>query len=135
MIGEVLKKQRELKKADEKLKNEIFSIIQQVAKSQKLDRIAPHIFVIKLSEMCNKVWSAEYYDWEHSARLLIEKIKDKSGLECFDYITKTLLNTKTKMGCYEIIYYTSCCGWRFENKHPINEEFIDKLVAELTTLA
>lgn len=112
------------------LKEEIFSLIDKVAKMQVAKRVGKFMHIVKFSDINGKVWAAEYYIWDHNAEMLKKKLKDKSGIECYEYIMN-LPKSKTKLGNYEIKYYVS--GWlgRYEQKYPCNNEYIDKLISEL----
>lgn len=119
-----------IKIAEEGLKEEIFSVIDRVAKMQVIERVGRFMCIMKFSEISGKIWAAEYYMWEHNAEMLKKKLKDKSGIECYDYIMN-LPKSKTKLGNYEIKYYVSDWFGRFELKYPVNNEYIDKLISEL----
>ena len=116
--------------AEDGLKEEIFSLIGKVAKMQVIERVGKFMCIMKFSEISGKIWAAEYYMWEHNAEMLKKKLKDKSGIECYEYIMN-LPKSKTRLGNYEIKYYVS--GWfgRYELKYPVNNEYIDKLISEL----
>ena len=134
MISEKLKQIQTLrdsiKKAEDELKDVIFSTIDKVAKTQVANKVGRFIHIVNFSDISGKVWSADYYMWEHNAKILKDKLKDKNGLECYDYIMN-LPNSKTKMGNYEIKYYVSDFFGRYEIKYPLNNEYIDKLINEL----
>lgn len=116
--------------AEDGLKEEIFSLIDKVAKMQVVERVGKFMCIMKFSEISGKIWAAEYYIWEHNAEMLKKKLKDKSGIECYDYIMN-LPKSKTKLGNYEIKYYVSDWFGRYELKYPVNNEYIDKLISEL----
>ena len=134
MISEKLKQIQTLrdsiKKAEDELKDVIFSTIDKVAKTQVANKVGRFIHIVNFSDISGKVWSADYYMWEHNAETLKDKLKNKSGIECYDYIMN-LPNSKTKMGNYEIKYYVSDFFGRYEIKYPLNNEYIDKLINEL----
>ena len=134
MISEKLKQIQTLrdsiKKAEDELKDVIFSTIDKVAKTQVANKVGRFIHIVNFSDISGKVWSADYYMWEHNAETLKDKLKNKSGIECYDYIMN-LPNSKTKMGNYEIKYYVSNFFGRYEMKYPCNNEYIDKLINEL----
>ena len=119
-----------IKIAEKNLKEEIFSIIDRVAKMQVIERVGKFMCIMKFSEISGKVWAAEYYMWEHNAEILKKKLENKSGIECYDYIMN-LPNSQTKLGNYEIKYYVSDWFGRYELKYPCNNEYIDKLISEL----
>ena len=116
--------------AEDGLKKEIFSLIDKVAKMQVIERVGKFMCIMKFSEISGKIWAAEYYMWEHNAEMLKKKLKDKSGIECYEYIMN-LPKSKTRMGNYEIKYYVSDWFGRYELKYPVNNEYIDKLISEL----
>lgn len=134
MINEKIEKinalKNSIKKEEEVLKEYILTIIDKVAKMQVAERVGKFMHIVKFSDISGKVWAAEYYIWDHNAEMLKKKLKDKSGIECYEYIMN-LPNSKTKLGNYEIKYYVS--GWlgRYELKYPCNNEYIDKLISEL----
>ena len=119
-----------VKKAEDELKEVIFTIIDRVATMQIAKKVGKFIHIVNFSEISGKVWGAEYYLWEHNAKILKDKLKEKNGIECYDYIMK-LPNSKTKMGNYEIKYYVSDWFGRYEIKYPLNNEYIDKLISVL----
>ena len=116
--------------AEDGLKEEIFSLIDKVAKMQVIERVGKFMCIMKFSEISGKLWAAEYYMWDHNAEMLKEKLKDKSGIECYEYIMK-LPKSKTRLGNYEIKYYVSDWFGRYELKYPVNNEYIDKLISKL----
>lgn len=116
--------------AEDGLKEEIFSLIDKVAKMQVIERVGKFMCIMKFSEISGKIWAAEYYMWEHNAEMLKKKLKDKSGIECYEYIMN-LPKSKTRLGNYEIKYYVSDWFGRYELKYPVNNEYIDKLISEL----
>ena len=116
--------------AEDGLKEEIFSLIDKVAKMQVSERVGKFMCIMKFSEISGKIWAAEYYMWEHNAEMLKKKLKDKSGIECYEYIMN-LPKSKTRLGNYEIKYYVSDWFGRYELKYPVNNEYIDKLISEL----
>lgn len=134
MISERMKQIQTLrdsiKKAEDELKEIIFTAIDNVAKTQVANKVGRFIHIVNFSDISRKLWSAQYYMWEHNAETLKDKLKSKSGIECYDYIMN-LPNSKTKMGNYEIKYYVSDFFGRYEIKYPLNNEYIDKLINEL----
>lgn len=129
-IGKIKELKDSIKKADDELKDTIFSIIDRVATMQVANKVGRFIHIVNFSEISGKLWGAEYYFWEHNAKILKDKLKEKCGVECYDYIMK-LPNSKTKMGNYEIKYYVSDWFGRYEMKYPLNNEYIDKLISVL----
>lgn len=135
MISERMKQIQTLrdsiKKAEDELKETIFTTIDNVAKTQVANKVGRFIHIVNFSDISGKVWSAQYYIWEHNAEMLKDKLKNKSGIECYDYIMN-LPKSKTKLGNYEIKYYiTDWFGFSHEMKYPCNNEYIDKLISEL----
>lgn len=119
-----------IKKEEDEVKDIIFSIIDRVATMQVANKVGKFIHIVNFSEISGKVWGAEYYFWEHNAKMLKDKLKDKNGVECYDYIMN-LPKSKTKLGNYEIKYYVSDWFGRYELKYPCNNEYIDKLISVL----
>ena len=134
MISEIINKinalKDSIKREEDELKDIIFSTIDRVATMQVAKKVGKFIHIVNFSDISGNVWSADYYMWEHNAKILKDKLKDKNGLECYDYIMN-LPNSKTKMGNYEIKYYVSNFFGRYEMKYPCNNEYIDKLINEL----
>ena len=134
MISERIKQIQTLrdsiKKAEDELKEIIFTTIDKVAKTQIANKVGRFIHIVNFSDISGKLWSAQYYMWEHNAETLKKKLENKSGIECYDYIMN-LPNSKTKLGNYEIKYYVSDWFGRYEIKYPLNNEYIDKLISEL----
>ena len=119
-----------IKKEEDEVKDILFSIIDRVATMQVANKVGRFIHIVNFSEISGKVWSAQYYMWEHNAKILKDKLKEKSGVECYDYIMN-LPKSKTKLGNYEIKYYVSDWFGRYEMKYPCNNEYIDKLISVL----
>ena len=119
-----------IKKEEDEVKDIIFTIIDRVATMQVAKKVGRFIHIVNFSDISGKVWSADYYIWEHNAKILKEKLKNKNGVECYDYIMN-LPKSKTKLGNYEIKYYVSDWFGRYEIKYPCNNEYIDKLINEL----
>ena len=135
MISERINKIKALKdsikKEEDELKDVIFSTIDRVVTMQVAKKVGKLMHIVNFSDISGKVWSADYYLWEHNAKMLKDKLKVKDGIECYDYIIN-LPKSKTKLGNYEIKYYiTDWFGFRHEMKYPCNNEYIDKLINEL----
>lgn len=137
MIQNTITKVKELKaaykKADEELKEKIFYIIDSVAKNQPINhKIGKHICIVNFSETHGKPWDPDYYFWEHSAKMLKKHLENKSGEECYRYITETLPKTETKINSYEITKtYCVFMGVRFYDKICLNKNFIDNVISKL----
>ena len=129
-IGKIKELKDSIKKADDELKDTIFSIIDRVATMQVANEVGRFIHIVNFSEISGKLWGAEYYFWEHNAKMLKDKLKEKNGVECYNYIMN-LPKSKTKLGNYEIKYYVSDWFAKYEIKYPCNNEYIDKLISEL----
>ena len=135
MISERMKQIQALrdsiKKAEDELKEIIFTTIDRVATMQVAKKVGKLMHIVNFSDISGKVWTADYYMWEHNAEILKKKLENKSATECYDYIMN-LPKSKTKLGNYEIKYYiTDWFGFRHEMKYPCNNEYIDKLINEL----
>ena len=137
MISEIINKinalKDSIKREEDELKDIIFSTIDRVVTMQVAKKVGKFIHIVNFSDISGKVWSADYYIWEYNAKILKAKLKDKNGLECYDYIMN-LPNSKTKMGNYEIEYLTNEPGLKMKMKYPCNNEYIDKLINELKSL-
>ncbi len=134
MISEIINKINALndsiKREEDELKGIIFSAIDRVATMQVAKKVGKFIHIVNFSDISGKVWSADYYIWEHNAKILKAKLKDMNGLECYEYIIN-LPNSKTEMGNYVIKYSMDGAGLKFQMKYPCNNEYIDKLINEL----
>lgn len=134
MIADRLNKIKTLKESikneEDEVKDIIFTTIDRVATMQVANKVGRFIHIVNFSEISGKVWGAEYYFWEHNAKMLKDKLKEKNGVECYDYIMN-LPKSKTKLGNYEIKYYVSDWFGRYELKYPCNNEYIDKLISVL----
>ena len=134
MISEIINKINALndsiKREEDELKDIIFSSIDRVATMQVAKKVSKFIHIVNFSDISGKVWSADYYIWEHNAKTLKAKLKDMNGLECYEYIIN-LPNSKTEMGNYVIKYSMDGAGLKFQVKYPCNNEYIDKLINEL----
>ena len=134
MISEIINKINALndsiKREEDELKGIVFSAIDRVATMQVAKKVSKFIHIVNFSDISGKVWSADYYIWEHNAKILKAKLKDMNGLECYEYIIN-LPNSKTEMGNYVIKYSMDGAGLKFQMKYPCNNEYIDKLINEL----
>ena len=134
MISEIINKinalKDSIKREEDELKDIIFSTIDRVATMQVAKKVGKFIHIVNFSDISGKVWSADYYIWEHNAKTLKAKLKDMNGLECYEYIIN-LPNSKTEMGNYVIKYSMDGAGLKFQMKYPCNNEYIDKLINEL----
>lgn len=134
MISEIINKINALndsiKREEDELKGIIFSTIDRVATMQVAKKVGKFIHIVNFSDISGKVWSADYYIWEHNAKILKSKLKDMNGLECYEYIIN-LPNSKTEMGNYVIKYSMDGVGLKIQMKYPCNNEYIDKLINEL----
>lgn len=134
MISEIINKINALndsiKREEDELKDIIFSTIDRVVTMQVAKKVGKFIHIVNFSDISGKVWSADYYIWEHNAKILKTKLKDMNGLECYEYIIN-LPNSKTEMGNYVIKYSMDGAGLKFQVKYPCNNEYIDKLINEL----
>ena len=71
------------------LKEIIFNTIREVAKSQSVNKINKHIVIVKFSDLCNyKKLNPLHYNWECSADVLFNMLKNKSGMECYNFLMK-----------------------------------------------
>ena len=134
MISEIINKinalKDSIKREEDELKGIVFSAIDRVATMQVAKKVGKFIHIVNFSDISGKVWSADYYIWEHNAKILKAKLKDMNGLECYEYIIN-LPNSKTEMGNYVIKYSMDGAGLKFQMKYPCNNEYIDKLINEL----
>ena len=134
MISEIINKinalKDSIKREEDELKGIVFSAIDRVATMQVAKKVGKFIHIVNFSDISGKVWSADYYIWEHNAKILKTKLKDMNGLECYEYIIN-LPNSKTEMGNYVIKYSMDGAGLKFQMKYPCNNEYIDKLINEL----
>ena len=134
MISEIINKinalKDSIKREEDELKDIVFSAIDRVATMQVAKKVSKFIHIVNFSDISGKVWSADYYIWEHNAKILKAKLKDMNGLECYEYIIN-LPNSKTEMGNYVIKYSMDGAGLKFQMKYPCNNEYIDKLISEL----
>ena len=134
MISEIINKINALndsiKREEDELKGIIFSTIDRIATMQVAKKVGKFIHIVNFSDISGKVWSADYYIWEHNAKILKAKLKDMNGLECYEYIIN-LPNSKTEMGNYVIKYSMDGAGLKFQMKYPCNNEYIDNLINEL----
>lgn len=131
-ITKIEKLKAAYKKADEELKAKIFYIIDSVGKNQPINnKIGKHIRIVNFSEIHGKPWDPDYYIWEHSAKMLKNHLENKSGEECYRYITETLPKTETKINSYEINTYVTFMGIRFYDKVCLNKNFVDSVISKL----
>ena len=99
---------------DEQLKATILNAIQEVAKTQTVNKINRNTMTVKFSELSKKkVLSPLYYNWECSADVLCDKLKSKSGMKCYDYIMSLPETSESTLG--------------------IDREFVLKIIEHLQT--
>ena len=74
MISERMKQIQSLrdsiKKAEDELKEIIFTTIDNVAKTQVANKVGRFIHIVNFCDLSGKLWSAQYYMWEHNAKML-----------------------------------------------------------------
>ena len=86
-MSDVHSLKKQISTIDEQLKTTILNAIQEIAKTQSVNKINRNTMTIKFSELSKKkVLSPLYYNWECSADVLCDKLKSKSGMKCYDYI-------------------------------------------------
>lgn len=126
----------QIKDLENELRADIYNAINEVASENKRPKISQHIFVVKFSEVASS-WSPQYYDWEASAEIIIDKLERKESNTLIPYL-QSLYENRNKNGVSIIKnrVYTKCGFFTIYNDvtHTINAEFIRQILVKLEIL-
>lgn len=122
---------KEMAIMEEKLADVITNAIYEAAQENpnKPRRISKNIVVIRLSDLIGNPWNYEFYDWEKSAKVVLEFLKDKPVGKWKELLQNKLDTSKNNLVTFDKIIHN---GW-FKNKYsvPVNRLFIEKIVEKL----
>ena len=128
-INELAKEKEMMENA---LKEAMVNIIYEVAKENHygVKKIGGHMCSISLSQMSGKPWSPQYYDWEDSAKSILNHL---SGTPAINWKKKLMRLLETKGDVVEIkkrgmIWpgYTTIV-----ERIPIEKVFIEKIIERI----
>lgn len=126
----------QIKNLENELRADIYNAINEVAYENKRPKISQHIFIVKFSELASS-WSPQYYDWEASAEIIIDKLERKESNTLIPYL-QSLYENRNKDGVSIIKnrVYTKCGFFTMYNDvtHTINAEFIRQILVKLEIL-
>ena len=118
------------------LRADVYKAINDVAMENKREKISSRIFIINYSELASS-WEPRYYDWESSAKILIEKLDKKSELNLIPYL-QSLYDNRNKNGVSTIkdrVYEKWISFTTYVDViHTINAEFIRQILIKLEVL-
>lgn len=122
---------KEMAIMEEKLADVITNAIYEAAKENpnKPRRISKNIVVIRLSDLIGNPWNYEFYDWEKSAKVVLEFLKGKPVGKWKELLQNKLDTSKNNLVTFDKTIHN---GW-FKNKYsvPVNRLFIEKIVEKL----
>lgn len=122
---------REMAIMEEKLTEAITNAVYEASKEnpKKPRRISKNIVIIRFSDLIGKPWNYEFHDWEKSAEVVLDYLKDRPAKKW-----KELLQNKLKSSNGDIVYFdkTIYCRW-FKKKlsTPVNALFIERIIQKL----
>lgn len=126
----------QIKDLENELRADIYNAINEVASENKRPKINQHIFIVKFSELTSS-WSPQYYDWEASAEIIINKLERKESNTLIPYL-QSLYKNRNKDGVSIIKnrVYTKCGFFTMYDDvtHTINAEFIRQILVKLEIL-
>lgn len=122
---------KEMAIMEEKLADVITNAIYEAAQENpnKPRRISKNIVVIRLSDLIGNPWNYEFYDWEKSAKVVLEFLKGKPVGKWKELLQNKLDTSKNNLVTFDKTIHN---GW-FKNKYsvPVNRLFIEKIVEKL----
>lgn len=122
---------KEMAIMEEKLADVITNAIYEAAQENpnKPRRISKNIVVIRLSDLIGNPWNYEFYDWEKSAKVVLEFLKGKPVGKWKELLQNKLDTSKNNLVTFDKTIHS---GW-FKNKYsvPVNRLFIEKIVEKL----
>ena len=116
---------------EEKLTEAIVNTIYEASMENpnKPKRISKNIITIRFSDLIGNPWNYEFHDWEKSAEVVLDYLKDKPVKNW-----EELLQNKLKSAKGGVVYFdkTVSYGW-FKKKHsiPVNALFIERIIQKL----
>ena len=121
----------EHKALEEELKNAMVAIINETAEESpnKKKKISNNIMIINFSDLIGNPWNVEFYDWEASAKVILDFLNGKPI-----YNWKSLLEGKLKESKRNIVEFkkTIYNSWyKTQYTIPISKEFVEKIVAKM----
>lgn len=116
---------------EEKLTEAIVNTIYEASMENpnKPKRISKNITTIRFSDLIGNPWNYEFYDWEKSAEIVLDYLKDKPARKWDE-----LLQNKLKSARGGVVYFDKTVSYgRFKKKHstPVNALFIERIIQKL----
>lgn len=136
-IYEIQKELKELETKKNKLENKLMLIItcaiDEVAKSQVLNRIGEHCILIKFSDLVGQPWNYEFYDWKQSVKVVYQFLNQKHVTEWQSALQNKLDSTPLEKPV--IFTFTKGSGvWKTINKVPVSYKFIQEIINQLNKI-
>ena len=116
---------------ESKLAEVIKSVIDEVAEENRhqIQRVAPNIFVIKVSKMIANPWQPQFYDWKMSAGIVMEFLRTRSASTWKQELQRKLDESSTINVVFEKT--TRLNGVLYKDKYYVDTEFIKKIISKL----
>lgn len=127
---ELLDLQKQKGQLEEKLIDAICAAFLTVAKRHPLQRISPHCFVVRFSEVLGNPLNPTFYDWEQSIKIIIKFLQPKPVEEWIRSLVIKLENSpQNQPVVFE--YNRQFNGVRYSEKIPVSRLFVEEIVKEL----
>lgn len=122
---------KEHKALEAELKVALIEAINEAASESpnKKKKVSQHIMIINYSDLIGNPWNVEFYDWEASAKVVLDYLELKP---IYDW--KKLLEAKLSEAKRNIVEFKKsnyCMGYKTCYTIPISKEFIEKIVAKM----
>ena len=136
--NKVAELKKEISAIETELRDNIYNVIREVAKEQKLNRISKHIYIMKFSEISGKPWDSVFHDWQKSAEVFIKKLDNKQALDLYDYIVSLYKNrTKDNKVLYKYRMLYKCHSFTMYDDvtQVLDGNFVKRIIDKLDGLA
>lgn len=119
------------KMLDEKLGKTYTELLNIVASENpnKPKKIGKGMYIMKHSDLIGNPWTPVYFDWEESAKVILDFLKSKPKTEWHKILKEMLNKNKGKIIMFQDVYYVN--GYRYVNNQPINRKFIELLFEKM----
>ena len=116
---------------EEKLTEAITEAVYETAQENpnKPKRISEHIVTVRYSDIIGNPWNYEFYDWERSAEVVMEFLKEKPLKNWKSLLQGKLNLSKGNVVSFEKTMYNN--GYRKQYSVPVNRLFIQKILEKI----
>ncbi len=95
----------------------------------KLKRISEHIVTVRYSDVIGNPWNYEFYDWEKSAKVVMEFLNGKPLKNWKSLLKSKLAQSKGNVVAFEKTIYLN--GYKKNYSIPVNKLFIQKILERI----